>query len=216
MNQPVELMMIVLVLTDLLLLGSSRVAGSVRLMAAQGLLLGLLPLLAHHGLGGHALVLAAGSTGLKGLIFPWLLRRALRDTETHREMEPFVGYVASLLIGLAVLGASCWLGARLPLPGPVVSPLALPVGLFTIWVGLFLIVARSQAITQVLGYVVMENGIFTVGVVLVQGQPFLVELGVLLDIFVAVFVMGLLVFHISREFEHMDTDQLDALKDWSS
>ena len=89
----------------------------------------------------------------------------------------------------------------------------MPAGLFTVWTGLFMIVARRKAITQVLGFIVLENGIFTLGIVLVEAMPLLVELGVLLDIFVAVFVMGIIVFNINREFDHINTDQLAALRE---
>jgi hydrogenase-4 component E len=65
----------------------------------------------------------------------------------------------------------------------------------------------------VLGFVVLENGVFTFGVGVLEGTSFLVEAGVLLDVFVAVFVMGIMVFHISREFDHIDTARLSALKD---
>ena len=85
--------------------------------------------------------------------------------------------------------------------------------LLSILVGLFLIVARKKAISQVLGFVVMENGIYTFGVGLVRESPLLVELGVMLDVFVAVFVMGIAIFHISREFDHIDTHELTTLKD---
>jgi hydrogenase-4 component E len=91
-----------------------------------------------------------------------------------------------------------------------------PVALFTSLAGLFLIVSRKKALTQVLGYLVLENGIYAFGVGVVQGTPMLVELGVLLDVFVAVFVMGITIFHINRQFDHIDTDQLATLKDWVS
>ena len=105
-----------------------------------------------------------------------------------------------------------WLGSRLPMPGPATSPLIVPVVLFTIMSGLFLIVSRKKALTQVLGYLVLENGIYAFGVALVDQQPMLVELGILLDIFVAGFVMGIAIFHINREFDHIDTDKLSGLR----
>ena len=77
-----------------------------------------------------------------------------------------------------------------------------------------LIVSRRKALTQVLGYLVMENGIYAFGVGLVPGTPVLVELGILLDVLVAVFVMGITIFHINREFEHLDTSRLTTLSDW--
>ena len=84
----------------------------------------------------------------------------------------------------------------------------------TILIGLFLIISRKKAVSQVLGFLVMENGIYVFGVGVVQETSLLVELGVLLDVFVAVFVMGIIIFHISREFEHTDTTRLSTLKDW--
>lgn len=83
-------------------------------------------------------------------------------------------------------------------------------------VGFFLIVSRRIALSQVLGYLVLENGIYILGVALVHEQPFLVELGVLLDVFVGVFVMGIMMFHINREFDHIDVHRLAKLTDFES
>lgn len=214
MGNALDMLLVFLILTDLVLLGSSRLRNAIRIVALQGLMLGLLPLLAHgRGSVGSAILLGAGSALLKGFVFPALLNRALRETRASREIEPFVGYVPSLLIGLGALAAAFACGTRLPLPWPAPSDGLVPAGLFSIWTGLFLIVARRKAITQVLGYVVLENGIFALGMVLVEAMPLLVELGVLLDVFVAVFVMGIIVFHVNREFDHIDADQLRALQE---
>jgi hydrogenase-4 component E len=78
---------------------------------------------------------------------------------------------------------------------------------------LLLIVSRRKAVTQTLGYLAMENGIYAFGLAFAVEEPLLVEMGVLLDVFVAVFVMGIAIHHISREFDHIDTDRLSALKD---
>jgi hydrogenase-4 component E len=152
------------------------------------------------------------SIGIKGIAFPVLLLRAMREAEVRREIEPHVGYSLSILIGLAALLLALWLSGRLPLPLAPVSSLVVPVALFTSFVGLFVIISRKKAITQVLGYLMLENGIYTFGVGLVQGTPMLIELGVLLDVFVAVFVMGITIFHINRQFDHLDTDRLALLK----
>jgi hydrogenase-4 component E len=213
MSNVIDSILIFLVLMDLILLGSSRLRNAIRIAAGQGLVLGLLPLLAHGHLTWPAVLLGLGSAGIKGLVFPALMNRALRETNASREIEPFVGYILSLLIGVGVLAISFGYGSRLPLPWQTSSALLVPAGLFTAWTGLFLIIARRKAITQVLGYIVLENGVFTLGMVLVEAMPLLVELGVLLDIFVAVFVMGIIVFNINREFDHIDSDQLSALKE---
>jgi hydrogenase-4 component E len=89
----------------------------------------------------------------------------------------------------------------------------MPGALFTTLTGLMMIISRKNALTQVAGYLVMENGIYAFGVILAVEEPLLVEMGVLLDVFVAVFVMGITVYQISREFDHIDTDRLSELKD---
>jgi len=208
-----DLILVLVVLTNLKLLGSSRLGASIRVVAAQGVMLGLLPVLAHvHELSLHFAALAVGTVALKGVVFPWLLFRALREAEVTREVEPYVAYITSILIGLAALAASFWLGGRLPVSTVEPSSLLVPSALFSILAGLFLIVARKRAVNQVLGFLVLENGIYTFGVGVVAETPFLVELGVLLDAFVAVFVMGIAVYHINREFDHIETDRLDRLK----
>jgi hydrogenase-4 component E len=205
--------LVLVVLTNLKLLGSSRLGASIRVVAAQGMVLGLLPILAHwHTLSLHFALLAAGTITLKGIVFPRLLFRAVREAEVAREIEPYVGYVASLVAGVLALGVSFWMCARLTMPENIASPWLAPVALFSIFAGLFLIVARKRALNQVLGFLVLENGIYTFGVGIVAETPFLVELGVLLDVFVAVFVMGIAVYHINREFDHIETNRLDRLK----
>ena len=208
-----DALMVGLVLSNLLLLASSRLRAWVRIVAAQGLALGLLPILAEPGEWPlRVILLAAASIGLRGVVFPWLLNRALRDANVRREVEPYVGYTLSLLFGVAGLGAALWIESRIRLADPAFSRLAGAVAVFTMLVGLFLIITRKKAISQVLGYLVMENGIYILGISLVTKVPMLVELGVLLDAFVAVFVMSIATYHISREFDHIDVDQLSALK----
>ncbi len=203
-----------LILTNLRLIASSRIASCIYVVALQGVLLGILPLLvATDQLTARAVMLSGVTILLKGVFFPWLLLRALHAANIFREMEPLVGYTASLLIGAALLALAMWLGGHLPLPIPAQSPLVLPLAMFNIMVGLFAIVSRRKALTQVLGYLVMENGIYAFGLAFALSEPLLVELGILLDAFMAVFVMGITIFHISREFDHMDTDRLSVLKD---
>jgi hydrogenase-4 component E len=209
-NTWIDLVMVCLALSNLMLVGSSRISVCIRFVAFQGILLGLLPLALHHWL------LAAATIAIKGAVFPWLLFRAMREANVRREVEPYVGFSGSLLIGVATLVVSSRLATRLPALLPAISPLILPVALFTMITGLFLIVSRRQALTQVIGYLALENGVFTFGMGLVREAPVIVEMGILLDIFVAVFVMGITIFHISREFDQIDTEQLTSLKDTAS
>lgn len=209
-----DLILILVLLTNLKLLASSRLGAAIRTVALQGIILGLLPVVAHgDGLTWRTAGLSIGMVALKGMVFPWLLFRAIREAEMTRNVEPYVGYVSSLLLGVAALGAAFHVGRRLPMPHVIASDLLVPVALFSILCGLFLIVSRKRAVSQVLGFLVLENGIFTFGAGAAGETSILVETGVLLDVFAAVFVMGIAMFHINREFDHLESDRLSTLKD---
>jgi hydrogenase-4 component E len=224
MRTTLDILLVLLALTNLAALGASRVAACVRIVAIQGAALGLVPLLAHADklqhfdmMAARLVGLAGASISLKGVVFPLLLTRALREVSTPREDHPFVGYTASILAGAASLGLSFWLASRLPLPEELsktaTSPLVVPVALSMTFSGLFMITARKLALYQVLGYLILENGVYAFGVALALEAPVVVELGVLLDVFVAVFVMGIAIFHISRQFDHIDTERMSSLRD---
>ena len=89
----------------------------------------------------------------------------------------------------------------------------MPASLATVLTGFLVLTTRRKAITQVVGYLVLENGIFIFGLLLVEAMPFLVEIGVLLDLFVGVFVMGIIIDHINREFSSLDTEHLTSLRE---
>jgi len=212
-----EFILFFALLTNLALLGTSRLYMCIRLVAAQGAAVGLLPLfVGGHGVDLRLILLAIVTFTVKGLVFPRLLFRSLRSANVRREVEPFIGYTASVVIGVATLVACFWLtsgGAEQVATSLALStPLALPVSLATMSIGLQLIVTRKKALTQVVGYLVLENGIYAFGLILVGEQPLLVELGVLLDVFVAVFVMGIAMFHINQAFDDIDVNDMTQLK----
>jgi hydrogenase-4 component E len=214
MNAWNDSVLVFLVLTNFILLGSRRPAARIRLTAIQGLLLGILTILVHaDDIRLRTLLLALGSTVVKAGVFPWLLRRAVRETDVRRGVEPFVGYTLSVLMGLLLLGLSIWMSSRLPLPASQAGSLVVPVAFFSVFAGLLLIVSRKTALSQVLGYLVLENGVYTFGIALAYEQQLMVELGILLDLLVGVFVMGIIIFHIGREFDHIEVDRLATLKD---
>lgn len=196
------------------LLGTSRIGACIRWLSLQGIVFGLVPVIiaAGNGLGVRVLLLSAGNIALKGVIFPLILLRLRARSNYHREVDPFVGFVASILFGVVALAVSLWLALALQPALPRAPFLMLEAAIFLVAIGLFIIISRRKALMQVIGYVVLENGIFVFGVVTVVATPVLVELGVLLDAFVAVFVMGIAIFHINREFGSIDIDQLTALK----
>jgi len=213
MHEWLELATVLLFLTNLAMLGLSELGACVRTVAIQGILLGIFTLIVREdGLSARLLVLSILSIGLKGFVFPFLLLRSIREAGVRREVEPFVGYVTSIVAGLAMLAGAMWLSAQIPVPVTAMSSFQIPVSLSTIFTGLFLVVSRRKALNQVIGYLVFESGIYMFGITAVGEIPLLVEFGVLLDVFVAVFVMGIAMNHINREFDHIDADQLSSLK----
>ncbi len=213
----VDSLLMMVILLDLSMLGTSRLSGCVRLFAAQSVVLSVLPVLLDFELSGtpgfHAGAIALGTIGLKGILIPWVLLRVIRSGEIHREIQPFLGFTASVLFGALIVMASFGLAHSLTLPIVPVSQLILPVAMATTLIGMVILVSRLKALTQVVGYLVVENGIFVLGLLLLEQVPVLVELGILLDLFVAVFIMGIVMYHIRQEFDHMDTQLLDTLKE---
>lgn len=214
MNSWIDFVIILIVLMNLRLMASSRIALCIQITAVQGIIVGFLPLLVKApDIFFGTIIFASASILLKGLVFPLLLFRAQREANVRRDVEPIGGYTFSVVLYILSLVISCWLNKRLPLPGALFSPWIVPVSFSTILTGFFIIISRAKALTQVLGYLVLENGIYLFGIALFIEQPLLVEFAILLDIFVAVFVMGITIFHISREFDHIDTQYLSQLKD---
>jgi hydrogenase-4 component E len=213
----IDAVFVLVVLLDLMMLATSRIATCIRIFAMQSLLLALMPVAgeALHGSapGMHAYLVGACAIGLKALLIPNVLLRIMRSGEIHREVEPLIGFTASVLLGAVIVVGSFAVAARLPLPTPPLSDLLLPSAIATVFIGQLILVSRVKAITQVVGYLLLENGIFIFGLMLLKQTPLLVELGILLDLFVGVFIMGIVVYHIRREFDHMDTHLLDALKE---
>jgi len=200
-------------LTCFALLATSRIGACIRWLSFQGILFGLVPLFVHDdGLTIREVALAAGNVALKGIVFPWVLLRLRARADYNREVQPFVSFIMSILFGTLALALSVWLTIQMK-PALREAPFGmLDSSIFLIFVGLFLIISRRNALMQVIGYLELENGIFLFGVITVVGTPLLVELGVLLDAFVGVFVMGIAIYHINREFGSIDVDRLTALK----
>ena len=202
------------IITDLALLGAEHHRLCIRLIALQGLLMGLLPVMA----GGSEVTLYLVGMScifvcIKALILPWLLRRTDRQLPPHAPHEPYVGYSACVLLGVVGLVLSLWLGGRLGIAANPLFSLLFPVGMATIISGILLIVTRRETLSQMFGYLVLENGIFLMGVPMVQEDALWLELSILLDILVAAFVMGIAIHHIHRAFDSTDVDNIASLRD---
>jgi hydrogenase-4 component E len=203
-----SLLLVSLLALDLYMVGTTRIDACIRASIVQAIVLALLPFTLG-GSGPHSaltqqlhLVVVAGATQVvKGIVIPWLLLRGLRDMGTHREFEPFVSLHYSQLINGALCIAAFWIASALPWPIRHGHTLALGVTLATLLIGLYMTINRRKTISQVLGYLVMESGLFVGGWALLGQPSLLVELGVLLDLLVACMVMGILATHIEVAVE---------------
>jgi len=213
MQALIEFLVIVMVLLNLRVMGVSRLGACVQTVALQALVIGALALLSQPAPGFWTVVPVAAATALKAGVLPALVRRAMRETGVVREIDPLVGYTLSVLIGTGMFVLSLLAARSLQVPFAAGAHFLVSGTLFTMLTGLFLIFARRKAITQALGFIIMENGIYLFGVAFAIHEPWLVQTGVLLDVFAAVFIMGIMICHINREFDHIDTDRLSNLKD---
>lgn len=214
MNLQIEILMALFLLSCLMLAACSRMLHCIRIVSLQGLLLGLIPLAAAEHLHLHQIGAAVLNIGLKAILLPLLLTAAMRQAQVKRELEPLVGYAASLLIVLGGIVISFWIGSKLALPAAAGGlRLAVPVAFSVLLTGLFIIMARKKAITQVIGFLTFENGIALFGNAMMIECGLAVELGILLDVFVLVFVMGIAVMRINSAFEHIDADKLTLLEE---
>ena len=209
----VDPVLVLVLLANFFLLGTSRLRAIINGTALQGVLLGVLTLFVHHEWALRPVLIAIGVVAIKAIVIPWMLSRAMREAAIVHEVEPFIGYILSLMLGAVGTGLALLFVGTLPLAPQHVGSLLIPASLSTVLTGFILLTTRRKAITQVAGYLVLENGIFLMGLALIEAIPFFVEMGVLLDLLVAIFVMGIMILQISREFASLDTTRLSALKE---
>jgi hydrogenase-4 component E len=198
---------------NLVALGTSRLPSLIRVAALQGMLLGTMPLVIEHDLRPMVFLVAVATVVIKGLVIPALLRRAMRTANIDRDLYPLIGFLPSLLLGAAGMIGAVVLARRLPLLPEHRESLLVAGALASVLTGLLLLIGRSKAISQVCGYLILENGIYLFGLLLIHSTPLLVEGGILLDLTVAVFVTGIIVDRIQRAFDSLDTRKLTVLRE---
>lgn len=206
-------LLVIVLLLNFFMLGASRVRAVINASAVQGVVLGLLAIFVHARFDLEIVLIALGAVAVKGLLIPRMLLKAMRGAAIRREVEPLVGFMPSLLLCAVTTGGALVFSSTLPLAPQHAGSLLVPTSLATVLAGFLLLITRRKAITQVVGYLVLENGIYVMGLMLLEAMPLLVEVGVLLDLFVAIFVMGIIINHINREFSSLDTSRLTALKE---
>lgn len=198
---------------NLLALGSSRLPTLITAVAVQGMALGVMSLVLEEHFAWPLALVAIATVAGKGLVIPTLLRRAMRTARIDREVEPLVGFVPSLLLGAGGTIAAVALAQLLPLLPEHSGSLLVPGSLASVLTGFVLMMGRNKAISQVCGYLILENGIYLFGLLLVHSMPLMVEAGILLDVTVGVFIIGIIVDRIQRAFDSLDTRKLTVLRE---
>jgi hydrogenase-4 component E len=202
-----------MLVTAYLMVGQKTLFTSIRLFGVQSLLLGIIAADIAVSESTHELFLTAALTVvLKAIVIPWFLMRMIDRIGIHREIEPFLNVPASLLVclGLTVVGYRVSTG--FPEGDRGVSHHLIGVALSMLLIGLFLMVTRKKAITQILALLTVENAVFLVAVGVTPGMPLVVELGISFDVILAVLILGVLVHRIVGRFESMDVSRLSKLK----
>jgi hydrogenase-4 component E len=191
-----------------------RLAAIVRLFAGQGAALaGLVAVLAVHQHSGELVAVAVGVLALRAVVLPVLVRRALAAAGEQREAQPLVNVAASLLAAavLALLAYAVTQPVVRLAPSPATH--AVPVGLTVVLIGFFVLVTRRRALSQLAGFVLMDNGITVLAFLTTAGVPLVVELGVSLDVLLAVLVLQVLTTRMRAAFGSTDLDELRELRD---
>ncbi|MCL1908074.1 MAG: hypothetical protein FWG12_01750 [Holophagaceae bacterium] len=209
----IDLLLAAVLLINFLLVATGRAVQLVRRVAIQGVILGLILLLLHDDWHLHVLLMAVSTVAIKGAVIPWLLAHALSRTKEAARPRPYVSYTLSLVLLAGSTFLAFLLARRLPLQVGTLGTLFIPASLATLFTGFLLLITRRRALLQVVGYLVLENGVFLFSLLLVKNMPLLVETGVLLDLVVGIFIMAIVINHLQQAFDSQDTKRMSHLKE---
>ncbi|WP_327640708.1 hypothetical protein OHB24_20655 [Kribbella sp. NBC_00482] len=203
-----------LLLSSVMVLWRRELSAILRLLILQGVLLGVLAGILAIRLDSVELgVVGFGVLVLKALVVPTILRRVLRDSGEARETEPLINVTASI-VAAALLTLLAYAASR-PLVrlSPSAETHAVPVGLAMVLIGFFVLVTRRRALSQIVGFLLLDNGIATTAFLITGGVPGIVELAVSLDVLLVVLVLQVLTARMRVTFGGTDIDELRELHD---
>jgi hydrogenase-4 component E len=203
-----------MLVTAYLMVGQRALFTAIRLYSLQSMLLGGVAIVM--GLSAdrsHLFTSAVLTLVLKGVVIPWFLMRVIDRIGIHREIEPILNVPSSLLICLGLTVVGYRVSTRLTEDAQGAAHHVIGVSLSMLLMGLFLMVTRRKAVTQILALLTVENSVFLVALGAARrGMPLVVELGISFDVLLAVLVLGILVNRIVDRFESMDVSRLSKLK----
>lgn len=201
-------------LTMLYMAATSRIMAHIRILVAQGILLFLI---CYFGIEKtfilNCIFLAFETLIVKACVIPMFLNKIVKTTHQYRDAEANIPHFYCLFISTVIL-FSGFLISDVNFPAmKMINPVYLGVSIAVIIISLLLITIKHKIITNIVEFITMENGIFLLSLAVVKEMPIIVNLGVLLDLFIAVFILGLLVNRINKEFEGLEVSHLSDLKD---
>jgi hydrogenase-4 component E len=219
MSLPLDLQILnslaaLLLLVSFAMLSQRRIVTLVNLLAFQGALLCAATLLLAWRTGANHLYVSAGLTlALKVIVLPWLLHRLIRRLDVYWDTEPLLNVAGTMLIGLLIVVFSFGLAQPISELASTATRSSIGIAVAVVLLAFFTMITRRKATSQVVGFLSMENGLFFGAMSATYGMPMIVEFGVALDVLVAMLVLGVFFFQIREQFDSLDLQHLEALKE---
>jgi hydrogenase-4 component E len=201
-----------LLFTMILIVAATQIYRAIYAVAAQSLLIAVAGAVLAASTGNIDLWVIAGVTlAVKAVVLPWVLHWVVQRMNVRREVEPVIPIAATLALTVAVVVLSFQLSASLGAVGQAITGNALPVGIALTLLGVLVMATQKTALTQMVGLFASENGIFFTAMAVTQGMPLIIEIGVILDVILAVLVMAIMVLRV-RSTVDADIADLDELR----
>ncbi len=213
MTHPVDILLSLVLLSVLFSFGSSQLPGLIKVLAFQGIVVSIVPFFLGHDMTTGSIVFTIATLSIRGIIIPWSIYSVISKVAIKREVEPIVGFHASMFLGLLLIVAAPILSHKFNVASFGGSTLIMATAITLVVAGMFLLMARRNAIAMVLGYIMMENGIYLVGTSFSARAQHIVEFGILLDVLAGVMIMAIMLQSISQKFDDVDTALLRTLKE---
>jgi hydrogenase-4 component E len=212
--QLINLLAAVLLLLAFAMLSQRRILSLINLFAAQGVVLFLATVLVAFVTHQSHLYWSAGLTLLlKVLLLPWILHRLIRRLNVKWDVETLLNIPTTMLVGIVLVILAFNLAAPVSQLAGTVTRSTLGIAMASVLLSFLMMITRSKAVPQVVGFLSMENGLFFAATAAVYGMPMVVELGVALDVLVASLILGVFLFQIRERFDSVDTRHLEKLKE---
>ncbi len=196
------------------LVAGVRMHQIIRAYTLGSLALGLLAVaVAYYTKADHIYFVAILTIVLKVIVIPRFLNYTVDRIKVKKEVEPLVSIPGSLLICGALTFVAYYIASPIIAQGSVITKNCLAISLAVVLIGFFVIIARRKAMTEIVGLLMMENGLFLAAISLTYGMPMIVEIGIFFDVLVAAIIMGIFAFKINHTFETVDTTFMRRLRD---